>query len=467
MDPGTIAPAPARSPIGSPTDAKLETKIETKIGAKIAVIGAGFGGLAAVRSLAGAPVEITVFDRLNYHLFQPLLYQVAMAGLSPNEIAVPIRSILWRQKNVQVVLAEVVTVELDRRSLELSDGTTFSYDYLIIAAGARTNYYGHDDWRGVAPGLKDLDDALEVRRRVLLAFEAAERESDPEARRRLLTFVIVGAGPTGVELAGAIADLSHDILARDFRHLSPSETRVVVVEMAPRVLTPFSETLAASAADQLRELGVEIRTGTAVTAIDEQGVHLGDETIAATTVLWTAGVQPSPLAQALGVPLDRGGRVIVDQACAVPGHPEAFVIGDMAAFVPTGAPAALPGISPVAMQMGRAVAANIRRALAGKPRKPFAYLDKGFMATIGRGRAIAQVRRLALTRTTAFLAWAFVHLWYLIGFRNRLVVFVDWLWSYLMAKHGARLITGRQLQPATAPRPSPRAPAAVPPAPDA
>jgi NADH dehydrogenase len=450
---------------------KDQAQVVSKVVPKVAVIGAGFGGLAAVRSLAGASVEVTVFDRLNYHLFQPLLYQVAMAGLSPNEIAVPIRSILWRQKNVQVVLAEVVAIDLDRRTLELSDGTRFSYDYLIVAAGARTNYYGHDDWRAIAPGLKDLDDALEVRRRVLLAFEAAERESDPEARRRLLTFVIVGAGPTGVELAGAIADLSHDILARDFRHLSPAETRVVVVEMAPRVLTPFSEKLAASAADQLRELGVEIRTGTAVTAIDQHGVHLGDETIPATTVLWTAGVQPSPLAQALGAPLDRGGRVIVDQACAVPGHPEAFVIGDMAAFIPAGASpgaAALPGISPVAMQMGRAVAANIRRALAGKPRKPFAYLDKGFMATIGRGRAIAQVRRLALTRTPAFLAWAFVHLWYLIGFRNRLVVFVDWLWSYLMAKHGARLITGRQLQPSTVtrppaqppPPPSPPAPAA-------
>ena len=416
----------------------------------VAVVGAGFGGLAAARSLAGLPVAVTIFDRLNYHLFQPLLYQVAMAGLSPNEIAVPIRSILWRQTNAQVVLAEVVTIDLDHRQLVMSDGGRFTYDYLIVAAGALTNYYGHDDWTGVAPSLKDLDDALEVRRRVLLAFEAAERETDPAARRRLLTFVIVGAGPTGVELAGAIADLSRDILARDFRHLSPSETRVVVVEMGPRVLTAFSERLAASAADQLRELGVELRTGAAVTGIDAGGVHLGDETIPATTVLWTAGVRPSPLVRQLGAPLDRAGRVIVEQDCSVPGHPEVFVIGDMAAFVPPGAPAALPGISPVAMQMGRSVAANIRRAVAGKARVPFAYLDKGFMATIGRGRAVAQLRRLALTRTPAFLAWAFVHLWYLIGFRNRLVVFVDWLWSYVMSKHGARLITGRQLTPAGA-----------------
>ena len=425
---------------------------------RVAIVGAGFGGLAAARKLARVPVEVTVYDRLNYHLFQPLLYQVAMAGLSPNEIATPIRSILRRQRNVRVVLAEIVAIDLARRELSLSDGSRATYDYLIVAAGARTNYYGHDDWAAVAPALKDLDDALEVRRRVLLAFEAAEREPDPALRRQLLTFVIVGAGPTGVELAGAIADLSRDILARDFRRLDPSETRVVVVEMAPRVLTPFSEPLAGSAADQLRELGVEIRTSTRVTAIDRAGVHLGDELIPATTILWTAGVRPSPLGQALGVALDGAGRVVVEQDCSVPRHPEAFVIGDLARFVPPGESAPLPGISPVAMQMGRSVASNIGRALAAKPRVPFAYFDKGFMATIGRGRAIAQLRRLALTRKMAWLAWVFVHLWFLIGFRNRLVVFVDWIWSYLMFRHGARLITGRQLEPATraAPPPAPR-----------
>jgi NADH dehydrogenase len=414
---------------------------------RVAIVGAGFGGLSAARSLAGVEVEVTIYDRLNYHLFQPLLYQVAMAGLSANEIAVPIRSILWRQPNVDVVLAEVTDIDVASRQLVLGDGTREPYDYLIVAAGAHTNYYGHNDWAGVAVGLKDLDDALEVRRRVLLAFEAADREMDPVARRALMTFVIVGAGPTGVELAGAIADLSRDIISRDFHHIDPSMTRVVIVERASRVLTPFSERLADSAADQLRELGVEIRTGVEVTAIDDEGVRVGDETILSRTVLWTAGVRPSPLAAHLGVTLDRAGRVPVEPDCSLPGHPEVFVIGDMAVFVPAGETAPLPGVSPVAIQMGRSVAANIRRTIAGKPRVAFKYFDKGMMATIGRGRAIAQLRGIGLTRGIAFLTWAFVHLWFLIGFRNRLVVFLDWIWSYLMSKHGARLITGRHLAP--------------------
>ncbi len=404
---------------------------------RVAIIGAGFGGLSAARSLAGVDADVTIYDRLNYHLFQPLLYQVAMAGLSANEIAVPIRSILWRQPNVDVVLAEVTDIDVAGRELVLADGTRPTYDYLIVAAGAHTNYYGHDDWSDVAAGLKDLDDALEVR------------------RRALLTFVIVGAGPTGVELAGAIADLSRDIISRDFHHIDPSMTRVVVLERAPRVLLAFSERLSASAADQLRELGVEIRTGVEVTAIDDEGVRVGDETILSRTVLWTAGVRPSPLAARLGVTPDRAGRVVVESDCSLPGHPEVFVIGDMAAFVPAGAATPLPGISPVAIQMGRSVAANIRRTIAGKPRVPFKYFDKGFMATIGRGRAVAQLRGIGLTRGIAFLAWAFVHLWFLIGFRNRVVVFLDWIWSYLMSKHGARLITGRHLAPprsATRPR---------------
>jgi NADH dehydrogenase len=271
-----------------------------------------------------------------------------------------------------------------------------------------------------------------------------------------MTFVIVGAGPTGVELAGAIADLSRDILQRDFRHIDPAETRVIIVETAPRVLTPFSERLAASAVDQLRELGVEIRTATSVTAIDAGGVRIGDEVIPSATVLWTAGVRPSPLAEKLRVPLDRSGRVIVEPDCSIAGHPEAFVIGDMASFTPAGdGKKPLPGISPVAMQEGRSVAANIRRSLAGRPRVPFSYFDKGFMATIGRGRAIAQLRGVGLTRFAAWLAWIFIHLWFLIGFRNRLVVMVDWMWSYLMAKHGARLITGHQLEPSTRPRAPP------------
>jgi NADH dehydrogenase len=377
-----------------------------------------------------------------------------MAGLSANEIAVPIRSILWRQRNVDVVLAEVTDIDLAGRQLVLGDGTRAAYDYLIVAAGAHTNYYGHDDWAGVAVGLKDLDDALEVRRRVLLAFEAADREPDPAVRRALMTFVIVGAGPTGVELAGAIADLSRDIISRDFHHIDPSMTRVVLVERAPRVLTAFREHLAASAADQLRELGVEIRAGVDVTAIDDEGVRVGDETIPSRTVLWTAGVRPSPLAARLGVTLDRAGRVPVQPDCSLPGHPEVFVIGDMAQFVPAGTTTPLPGLSPVAIQMGRSVAKNIRRTIAGKPRETFKYFDKGILATIGRGRAIAQIRRIELTRTVAFLAWAFIHLWFLIGFRNRVVVFLDWIWSYIMSKHGARLITGRHLEP---PRPAARA----------
>src|SRR5438270_7182638 len=317
---------------------------------RVAIVGAGFGGLSAARSLAGVEVEVTIYDRLNYHLFQPLLYQVAMAGLSANEIAVPIRSILWRQPNVDVVLAEVTDIDVAGRQLVLGDGTREPYDYLIVAAGAHTNYYGHNDWAGVAVGLKDLDDALEVRRRVLLAFEAADREMDPAARRALMTFVIVGAGPTGVELAGAIADLSRDIISRDFHHIDPSMTLVVIVERAPRVLTPFREDLAASAADQLRELGVEIRTGVEVTALDDDGVRVGDETILSRTVLWTAGVRPSPLGARLGVTPDRAGRVAVEPDCSLPGHPEVFVIGDMAAFVPAGETAPLPGVSPGAIQ---------------------------------------------------------------------------------------------------------------------
>jgi NADH dehydrogenase len=324
----------------------------------------------------------------------------------------------------------------------LRDGERARYDYLIMAAGAHTNYYGHEDWRSLAPGLKDLDDASEIRRRVLLAFEAAERERDPAARRARLTFAIVGGGPTGVELAGAIADLSRNVLARDFHHLDPAETRVVVIERAPRLLTTFSERLAASAAQQLGELGIEIRCGVEVTSIDAHGVHLGAETIPATTVLWTAGVRPSPLGARLGVTPDRAGRVAVAPDCSLPGRPELFVIGDMAAFVPAGAETPLPGISPVAIQMGRSVAANIQRTLAGRARVPFKYLDKGIMATIGRRRAVAQLRGVALTRTPAWLAWVFVHLWFLVGFRNRLFVFVDWIWAYVMSTRGARLITG-------------------------
>jgi NADH dehydrogenase len=407
---------------------------------RVIIVGAGFGGLQAAKVLGGEAVRVTVCDRLNYHLFQPLLYQVAMAGLSATDVAVPIRSIL-HDRNVEVLMAEVTGVDLAAHTVRLADGAQEPFDYLILAAGALTNYYGHDDWAPFAPGLKDLHDALEIRRRVLLAFEAAERATDPAVRKRLLTFVIIGGGATGVELAGAIADLSRDILRRDFRHVRPDDTEVVLVEMSDRILAPFDPGLAARAVDQLLELRVKVRIGVRVSRIDATGVWLGDEFVPAATVLWGAGVTPSPLVRALDAPPDRAGRAIVEQDCSVPGHREVFVIGDMASFIPAGTDRALPGISPVAIQQGRAAARNILRDLRGEPRVPFEYFDKGFMATIGRARAVAQLRGLRLWGLPAWLAWVFIHLWYLVGFRNRVAVFVNWIWSYLMAKHGARLIS--------------------------
>jgi NADH:ubiquinone reductase (H+-translocating) len=419
---------------------------------RVLIVGAGFGGLHAAKELSGEAVQVTVCDRLNYHLFQPLLYQVAMAGLSATDVAVPIRAIL-RARNVEVLLAEVKDFDLANKRVRFSDGDEESYDYLIIAAGAHTNYYGHDDWIGHAPGLKDLNDALEIRTRVLLAFEAAERAETPAQRRKLLTFVVIGGGPTGVELAGAIADLSRDILRRDFRHIDPADVRVILVEMANRILTPFDPPLSERAVDQLRELGVEVKTGTAVSRIDDEGVFLGDTHVPAATVLWAAGVAPSPLARALGAPLDRQGRVIVKQDCSIEGHPEVFVIGDMARFVPAGQDQPLAGISPVAIQEGRSVARNILRDGRGEPRVPFEYFDKGFMATIGRARAVAQIRKLRLWGLPAWLAWVFVHLFYLVGFRNRISVLLSWVWRYAMFKYSARLITGH---------PTPTLPAAPP-----
>jgi NADH dehydrogenase len=440
---------------------------------KVVIVGAGFGGLAAAKALGDAPLAVTVVDRLNYHLFQPLLYQVALAGLAATDVAYPIRAALHAYDNVDVALAEVVGFDLDRRCVRLGDGTELPYDYLIVAAGARTSYFGHDDWARVAPGIKDLDDALEVRRRVLTALETAERTADPEERRRLTTFVVVGGGPTGVELAGAIADLSLDIVRKDFHHVRPQDMRVVLVEANDRILTPFDSRLSARAVDQLRELGVDVRTGVRVERIDQNGIRMrgaigprskdgrsggngqppggaGDgtlvdaEEIPAGTVLWGAGVRTNPLAEKLGVPLDRGGRVPVEPDCSLPGHPEVFVIGDMATLVPPGESAPLPGISPVAMQQGRYVAGIIREAReGGTSRPPFRYFDKGFMATIGRARAVAQLRGLRLWGFIAWLAWAFIHLWYLVGFRNRVFVFLNWMWAYVWSKHGARVITGR------------------------
>ncbi len=411
----------------------------------VLVVGGGFGGLIAAKELGKLPVEVTLVDRANYHLFQPLLYQVAMAGLSPSDIAVPIRSILHRQKNVQVLLDEVTGVDLAKRRIHLKAGRDKSFDTLILAAGARTNFFGHDEWSRYALGLKDLDEAVEIRRRVLLAFEAAEREPDPVRRKDLLRFVVIGGGPTGVELAGSLSELARFVLSRDFRVVCPADAEVTLLEAGPRILPPFEPALSEKAVEQLHELGVKVRTGAMVTKVDEAGVHLGDELLPASTVLWGAGVVARPLAQSLGVELDRAGRVIVGEDCAVPGHPDVFVIGDMAHFRGAdGKP--LPGLAPVAMQQARLVAANVRRDLEGKPRAPFRYRDKGMMATIGRSRAVAEKGRLRFSGFLAWMAWLVVHLWFLVGFRNRFLVFYNWAYGYFTYRRGARLITGRRLE---------------------
>ena len=406
------------------------------------VVGGGFGGLTAARALARVPVRVTVIDRENHHLFQPLLYQVATAGLSPGDIAMPIRSVLRRHRRTRVIMGEVVAVDTGERAVVLDDGTRFSYDWLIVAAGTKTSYFGHDDWAVHARGLKSIHDALGIRERILLAFEAAEREVDDARRAELLTFVVVGAGPTGVEMAGAISELSRQTLLRDFRVVDPRKIRVVLVEMAERVLPPFDEKLSASAKKQLEDLLVEVRTGTRVTDVTAAGVQIGDEMIPAATVIWASGVTPASLAGKLGAPLERG-RVKVETDCSLLGHPEVFAIGDMVYLVPAegdGAGEPLPGLAPVAMQQGRHVVRQIRRDLAGEPREPFRYRDKGMMSTIGRSRAVAQTKRMRLRGLVAWLAWLVVHIWYLIGFRNRLLVMFNWFWSYATFKRGARLI---------------------------
>ena len=416
---------------------------------KVVVVGGGFGGLEAVKALRKAPVDVTLVDRRNHHLFQPLLYQVATAGLAPASIAAPIRGILTEQDNAETLLAEVTGVDFDHRVVRVRDDHDheLSYDYLVLAVGAVTSYFGNHEWRHYAPGLKSLDEAIEIRRRVLLAFEQAEREDDPLEREALLTFVVVGGGPTGVEMAGALAELSRFVLARDFRHINPELTRVVLLEGMDDVLTMFDAGLRKKAVAQLQELGVEVRTGAMVTHIDERGVTIGDEDgreqIAARNVLWTAGVRANPLCETLGVDTDKGGRVAVRDDCTLPERSNVFAIGDMARFEQDGKP--LPGVSPVAMQQGRHVADCIARDLAGKPREPFRYTDKGTMATIGRSRAIAQTARVKLSGFTAWIAWLAVHLWYLIGFRSRLVVIISWAWSYFAYQRGSRLITGDRL----------------------
>jgi NADH dehydrogenase len=387
---------------------------------------------------------VTLVDRRNHHLFQPLLYQVAMAGLSPADIAVPIRSVLHRQRNAQVLLGDVTRIDLDARQVHLADGAALPYDYLVMAAGARHNYFGHEaKWQPHALGLKSIEDALEMRRRVLIAFEHAEREPDPNERQRLMTFVVIGGGPTGVEVAGALAELARYVLADDFRVIEPRAARVILVEARERLVpSGFHPKLAEAAMRQLNELGVEVRLETRVEDIDAQGVRLDSGTVPAATVLWTAGVQASELNDGLPGKRIAGGRVRVTPDCSLPGHPEVFAIGDAAAFIPEGHTEPLAGVAPVAIQQGIYVARAIRARLARRSIAPFSYLDKGIMATVGRSRAITQAGRVRLSGYLAWVTWLFVHIYYLVGFRNRIAVIFNWFWSYMTYRRGARLITG-------------------------
>jgi NADH:quinone reductase (non-electrogenic) len=412
---------------------------------RVAIVGAGFGGLNAAQALAHAPVKITIIDRKNFHTFQPLLYQVATAGLSPGEIAAPIRSILRSHRNVEVLMAEVTGFDLERRIVHTPE-MEVAYDYLIVAAGAQHSYFGHDEWEALAPGLKTIEDALEIRRRVLLSFELAERQAVAGETAMPINFVVVGGGPTGVELAGTLAEISRHALAHEFRSIDPARTHIVLLEGGPRVLAAYAEDLSRSAEEQLKALGVAVRTSTTVTKVEPGAVCLGNTRLAATVVLWAAGVAASPLGKALGGQVDRAGRVPVEADLTLPGHPEIFVIGDLAAAKDqAGKP--LPGVAPVAIQQGRFVAKLIRDEvksggrLGSRPK--FHYWDKGSLATIGRAAAVAQFGRIHISGFVAWLSWLFVHIFFLIGFRNRLLVFIQWAWSYFTYERGARLITGR------------------------
>jgi NADH dehydrogenase len=408
---------------------------------RVVIVGGGFGGLYAARALAGAPVDVTLLDRRNHHTFQPLLYQVATAGLNASDIAVPIRRIVRDQGNVEVLLAEIVRVDLAGRRLLLGGGGAIAYDHLILATGATHSYFGHPEWERFAPGLKSIEDALEIRKRVFFAFEAAELEEDPARYAEWLTFVIVGGGPTGVELAGTLAEISKKTLARDFRRIDPTRARILLLEGSSSLLTAYVPALREKAMTQLRKLGVEVRLDARVTGIDAEGVLLGDERILSKTVLWAAGVAASPLAATLGVPLDRAGRVLVEPDLTVPGHPEVYVIGDLASLSQDGQP--IPGVARAAIDGGRAAAKNILRAVAGEPRRPFRYKDPGQLATIGRGAGIADFGRIKLSGFIAWLAWLFIHILFLIGFRNRFAVVFEWALAYMTYDRGARLITGR------------------------
>jgi NADH dehydrogenase len=408
----------------------------------VVIIGGGFAGLWATRALAHAPVRVSLVDRGNHHLFQPLLYQVATAGLSAPDIAAPLRHILRRQRNATVLMGDVVAIDMAGKTLRFVAGDTLGYDILLLASGSTHAYFGHDDWAVDAPGLKTLDDALEIRRRILTAFECAEAEPDPVARAAWLTFAVVGGGPTGVELAGTLAEIARHTLRGEFRRIDPGSARILLLEAGPRVLSTFPESLSQKARTSLQRLGVEVRTGVAVTSIDAGGVALGDnEPIAARTVLWAAGVAASPLARSLDVPLDRVGRVIVASDLSVPGHPDIFIAGDLAAVRgDDGKP--VPGVAPAAKQMGRHVARAIRATLAGKPAPAFRYRDYGNLATIGRRAGVVDLGRLRLSGALAWWFWLAAHIFFLIGFRNRLVVLIDWAWAYWSYRRNARIIVG-------------------------
>ena len=419
---------------------------------RVVIIGGGFGGIRAARVLGGSgKVQVTLIDKRNHHLFQPLLYQVATASLNPSDIAVPIRQVLAPYRKVRVHMETAVSVDLEGKAL-VTDSDRHPYDYLVLAAGASHSYFGHPEWEEVAPGLKTVEQALEIRRRVLTAFEQAKKEKDAQLQARLLTFVVIGGGPTGVEMAGALAELAHAIAGSDFRNIDPKMPRVILVQGGDRVLPQFAPVLSAKAKAALEKKGVEVRLDRLAKDISAAGVRLDDGLIPAGNVIWAAGVKPAAIGKALGAPLDREGRVIVGEDLAIPGHPEVFVIGDQAHFAsPQGA---LPGLAPVAMQQGVHLAANILREIAGKPRKPFKYLDKGSMAVIGRNFAVTDFHGIRIGGYLAWLMWLVVHILYLVGHRNRVIVLINWAWSYLTFKRGARLITSkgwRENEPVTAP----------------
>jgi NADH dehydrogenase len=408
----------------------------------VVIVGGGFAGLYLARDLARVAVRATLVDRTNHHLFQPMLYQVATAALAAPDISSPIRSVLRRQSNTEVLLGEVVGTDLAARSIELSDGSRMAYDYLVLAPGARHSYFAHPEWESLAPGLKNLEDAGEVRRRILLAFERAEREPDPVVRQRHLTFVVIGGGPTGVEVAGAIAEVARFALRRDFRRIDPRDASILLLEGGPRLLSTYPPKLSDRAKQQLRRLGVDVRTEALVTRIEPGFVHAAGWTIPTDTVIWAAGNQASPLLRTLGTPLDGQGRVVVEPDCTIPGHPEVFVLGDAAAYPHQPGYPMVPWICPAAIQMGRYVARAIRNDLAGRRRDPFRYRNKGQLAVIGRGHAVADLRQVKAWGLPAWLLWVFVHIFFLIGFRNRVIVMFEWAWSYLTFQRGARVITG-------------------------